>query len=77
MEYWEELIPDQNEISSTQFTELCFGKVFGWDSQTEYDVLEHMVDKGFIRLNRQLMPYTILKLVDKKELIEGLYSELC
>jgi hypothetical protein len=51
--------------------------VFGWDSQTEYDVLEHMVDKGFIRLNRQLMPYTILKLVDKKELIEGLYSELC
>ena len=77
LEYWEELIPDQNEISSTQFTELCFGKVFGWDSQTEYDVLEHMVDKGFIRLNRQLMPYTILKLVDKKELIEGLYSELC
>lgn len=76
-EYWGELFPGQEEISSVQLDDVNFGKAFGWDTQTEYGVLEHLADKGLIRLNRQLMPYTILKLVDKDTLIERLYSELC
>jgi len=75
--YWEELFPDQAEISSVEFEKLGFGSCFCWDSKTEYEVLEKLSDKGLIRMNRQLMPYTILKLTDKDELLDKLYSELC
>lgn len=76
-EYWEEYYPEQDEISSIQFAELGFGKAFGWDVKVEYEVMEHLADRGLIRMNRQLMPYTILKLTTEDELINNLYSELC
>lgn len=76
-EFWEELYPNQEEISSVQLEKVNFGKALGWDTQIEYGVLEHLSDKGLIRMNRQLMPYTILKLVDRNTLMERLYSELC
>lgn len=75
--YWEEYYPDQDEISSIQLAELNFGKAFGWDTQFEYRIMENLADKNLIRMNRQLMPYTILKLTDKTGLISKLYSELC
>lgn len=76
-ELWDELFIEQEEISSIQFAELNFGKVFGWDESSEYEVLEHLSDKGIIRLNRQLVPYTIFRLSDKDEVMKRLYSELC
>lgn len=77
LEYWEELFPEQEEISSVQLEELSFGKAYGWDTQSEHGVLEHLADEGLIRMNRQLMPYTLLRLVDKNTLAEKLYSKLC
>ncbi|MFQ8662009.1 MAG: hypothetical protein ACLR9S_00185 [Lachnospiraceae bacterium] len=76
-EYWSELFPNQDEISEVQFKELNFGKAFGWNEQDEYEVLEHLADSGLIRMNKQLVPYTILQLADKDSVIERLYSELC
>lgn len=76
-EYWDESFENQNEITSDDFTLLRFGKAFGWSEKEEYDVLERMNEHGLIRLNRQLMPYTILRLADKSYLIKKLYSELC
>ena len=76
-ELWDEMCADQEEISSVQLTTLCFGKIFGLDEQREYEVLEHLSDKGIVRLNRQLVPYTILRVVEKDTLVERLYSELC
>lgn len=76
-EYWKEYYPEQEEITSVQFAELRFGKAFGWDIQSEYEVMEHLADRGLFRMNRQLMPYTILKLTNMEELISNLYSELC
>ncbi|WP_050640576.1 MULTISPECIES: hypothetical protein [Clostridia] len=75
--YWEEYYPEQEEISSVQFEKVGFGKAFGWNTQVEYEVMEHLADRGLLRMNRQLMPYTILKLTNKEELISNLYSELC
>lgn len=75
--YWGELFPDQDEITSDQLDELNFGEAFGWDTQSEYEMLEHLADKGIIRMNRQLMPYTILKLIEVDSLYERLFSELC
>ena len=74
---WDEEFANQDEISSTQLDTLCFGKIFGWSSEQEYKVLEHLSDHGIIRLNRQLMPYTILKLTSIETLLNKLYSELC
>lgn len=76
-EYWEEMFPGQDEITSNQLDDLFFGEVFGWDTQMEYEVLEHLSDRGIIRMNRQLMPYTILRLVETEDLVGKLYSELC
>lgn len=76
-ELWDEVFGDQEEISSVQFNNLNFGRIFGWDEQKEYEVLEHLSDKGIVRLNRQLVPYTILRLTDKDMVMEKLYSELC
>lgn len=76
-EYWDELFPNQDEISEIQFAELNYGKAFGWNEQYEYNVLEYLADNGLIRMNKQLVPYTILQLVDKDSVIERLYSELC
>lgn len=75
--YWNEMYPGQDEITSIQMDELHFGEVFGWDMQLEYEVLEHLADKGIIRMNRQLMPYTILKLTEIEDLYCRLFSELC
>ena len=75
--YWREKFPNQYEITSEQLKELSFGCVFGWDVQEEYEVLEHLSDIGIIRLNRQLMPYTILLLAEENDLVNRLYSELC
>lgn len=77
LSFWDELYSEQDEITSVQMDELHFGEVFGWNMQTEYEVLEHLADKGIIRMNRQLMPYTILKLVEVEDLYCRLYSELC
>lgn len=74
---WDEFFSDQNEITSTQLDELKYGEIFGWNTEQEYQVLEHMSDKGIVRLNRQLMPYTILKLFSTDDLLIKLYSELC
>jgi hypothetical protein len=76
-ELWDEMYGEQEEISSVQLAAVCFGKLFGWDEQKEYEVLEQLSDKGIIRLNRQLVPYTILRLTDKDTVMERLYSELC
>ena len=76
-ELWDEMYGEQEEISSVQLAAVCFGKIFGWDEQKEYEVLEQLSDKGIIRLNRQLFPYTILRLTDKDTVMERLYSELC
>lgn len=75
--YWNEIYPGQDEITSIQMDELHFGEVFGWDMQSEYEVLEHLADKGVIRMNRQLMPYTILKLAEVEDFYFRLFSELC
>lgn len=77
LEYWKEAYPDQDEITSDQLKEFHFGDVFGWDMQEEYVILEHLADKGILRLNRQLMPYTVLKMAESGDLVDKLYSELC
>ena len=75
--YWDELYKDQDEISSIQLEKIGLKNIFGWTEKTEYEVLELLSDYDLIRLNRQLMPYTLLRLTDENYLIDKMYSELC
>ena len=74
---WDDEYAKQDEISSIQFDILGYGKIFGWNSEQEYKVLEALSDKGIVRLNRQLMPFTVLRLTAYDTLLNKLYSELC
>lgn len=76
-EYWDLLFANQDEITSEQIETIGFRHPFGWSKEDEYKVLEHLAEKGIIRMNRQLIPYTVVKLKQKNDLIEKLYSELC
>ena len=68
---------ETKDITSDELKDLSFGSVFGWDTQREYNALESLSDKGLIRMNRQLMPYTVLKLAESEDLSGKLYNELC
>ena len=74
--YWNELFSGRIEITAYEFSELKFGQKINMDSQKEYAVLELLGEKGIIRLNRQLNPYTILRTCTEQVLIQHLYSEL-
>lgn len=71
---WEKTFPNQDEISSIELEKLNFGNKFGWSPKEELSVLEHLADKMLIRLNRQLVPYTILKLNPKEKILDKIYS---
>lgn len=83
--YWDEWYEDvQNlemisteEITSDQLKMIGFRNPFGWSEKEEYQVLEYLSDRNVIRMNRQLSPYTIRRLVNEETLIKELYSELC
>ena len=76
-EHWNDFYEGRDEITSTEFDKIGFRHLFGWTTAEEYKTLELMADNGLIRMNRQLMPYTILKLSSEEDLIARLYSDLC
>ena len=74
---WDYLYPRQDEITSNDFVNLKYGSIFNLNEISTYNILESLNEKNIIRLNRQLMPYTILRLTNTKSLEEKLYKDLC
>lgn len=66
-----------DEITADQLHEIQFRQPFGWNEEEEYAILEHLQDYHIIRLNRQLSPYSIVRLMDVNKLLTCMYSELC
>ena len=75
-EYWEIKYPNSNEISSVEFEKLNFGSAFCWTKKEESEILEKLSEKRLIRLNKQLSPYTILKITSKENLIDKLFDDM-
>ena len=65
------------EITSNHLVAIGFRYPFGWNEKEEYTALELMADKHLIALNRQMIPFTIRRNIEKETLVELLYSELC
>lgn len=80
-EYWDKLkqkedMASNDEITITELEKLGFHHVFGWGIDKLNYVLERLSERELIRLNKQLMPYTILRLTTKESLLKLIYSEL-
>lgn len=75
-ELWEKCYPNEQEISSDQIDEMNFRNLFAWSTTEELEVLDALSEYGLIRVNKQLMPYTVIRLKDKQDITDNLYSEL-
>ena len=76
LDLWDDIYPEDSEITSTQLGNLKFKNRFGWTNREELEVLEDLSNQGYIRLNKQLTPFTVCRFSDKKEIMDNLYSKL-
>ena len=65
-----------DELTAIEIAELNYGDIFGWTSINEYNVLDIMASKELIRMNRQLEPYTVRRLVSEDFLLNRMYCDL-
>lgn len=74
---WEQAYPGQREITAFELEKLKIAETFGFDRDTYYELLEALAEKGIIRFNRQLVPYTVIQMSTSGQVIPKLYSDLC
>ena len=74
---WENAYKQHHEITADQFNKLKFAAAFGFSETTAYSVLERIAEKGIIKINGQLSPFTIIKNATSDEMIDQAYSSLC
>lgn len=74
---WEQQKSDERELTITQiFDELCWSKRFGLDDTEAMNVLDELAAEGYISLNKQLHPCTVVRLEHSENLIDRLYDSL-
>ena len=73
---WESIFPSEVEITAGEFSQLKFGRIFGWDDSTEYEVLQRLAAKGIVVVNSQLVPFTVKRVTTADAVIPKLYSLL-
>ena len=74
---WEILFPSKMEITLSEvLTDLCYGKIMGFNDEEVDSVLSRMSDDGYISINRQLFPVTVIKMASSNDVIDVLYSAL-
>lgn len=74
---WEQSFPQNNELTADQLSTLKFAATFGFGDTLTYKVLEKLSEKGIIRINGQLSPFTIIKNASSDAMVEKAYSLLC
>lgn len=73
---WDKKLSNEGEITSSQLSTFNFRNCFAWSESDELIALEKLEEYGLIRINKQLTPYTIIKLKEKEDILKLLYSEL-
>ena len=72
---WERVFPTEYEITSDQLAEkLNWGKRFGFDDDEILYALEKIENVGIIKLNKQLVPYTLIKTSETSSVLPHLYD---
>ncbi len=74
---WEQQKSDERELTITQISdELCWSNRFGLDDTEAMNVLDELASEGYISLNKQLHPCTVVRLEKSENLIDKLYDSL-
>lgn len=82
---WEKLLINKNEHTEKSHNEIGFddiifkiqwGAGFHWDEKTVFEVLELMAEKNIIKLNKQLVPMTVIRNIESKDVLPKIFSLL-
>ena len=73
---WEQVYPGQSEITADEMAMLASASCFALSENQWFEVLEQLASKGICRINKQLTPYTVIRLASSESLEEKLYSLL-
>lgn len=77
LESWECVFPDKQEITDFELkNELGFDKIFGLNEVECNYVVDSLAYEGFITVNRQLFPATIIRISNSENVISQMYSRL-
>ncbi len=74
---WDYSFPEKNEITFTEIVEeLKYGKILGLNDETIDSILNTLEELNVVRINRQLFPVTIIRLIKTQNIIKEMYSLL-
>ncbi len=74
---WELHLPDEHEISITQLTDaLKWDRRFGFDESEAINALDELAAEGIVTLNKQLHPFTIIRMAESEDILEKLFDTL-
>lgn len=73
---WDLFFPDTKEITADLLQKLACTTCFGLTEDQWFEVLERLQERNICRINKQLSPYTILRLSDTQSMIPKLFSLL-
>ena len=73
---WDALYPTAKEITADECTRLASTTCFGLQENEWFEILENLSARHICQINKQLSPYTIVRLKDTDSLITKLYSLL-
>lgn len=73
---WDMNYPETQEITVDQIIDMKWNKRFGFDEDEMLFALEQMEGKQLIRLNKQLVPYTVIRSADTANVLPHLYELL-
>ena len=73
---WDKKYSKTLEITADQIVDMKWNKRFGFDEDEMLFALEQMEGKQLIRLNKQLVPYTVIRNADTADVLPHLYELL-
>lgn len=73
----EENFIDDNEVTIHNIMDdIRWNKGFGFNYETTIEALDELTIKGYIKLNKQLNPITIIRIAKSKDVINEIYDDL-
>ncbi len=77
LDSWERIFPDKQEITDFELkNEIGFDRIFGLNEDECNYVVDSLAYEGFITVNRQLFPATIIRISNSRNVISQMYSRL-
>ena len=72
---WDILFSQESELAFPQISDVIqWGQGFGWNDEETFKALQLCDDYGLIKINKQLVPMTIVKNISKDETLRKLFD---